>query len=60
VIRIAMACLGAVLLAVLGAAVHQDPHLWGALLTQLDHQARSHGTRLDGQVQRLVTPRSTP
>jgi hypothetical protein len=62
VIRIAMACLGAVLVLVLvlGAAVYQDPHLWGQLVTALDHQARAHGSQLNGQVARIVTPRGTP
>jgi hypothetical protein len=56
VLRIALACLGAVVAVVLIAAARQDPHLWGQLITALDHQARARGTSLDGQVARLVTP----
>lgn len=58
--RVLAVILGAIVAAVLIAAVSRDPHLWGALVTQLDHQARSHGARLNGQVSRIVAPRSTP
>lgn len=55
-----MACLGAVTAVVLIAAIRQDPHLWGQLITALDHQARARGTSLDHQVARLVTPSPRP
>ena len=55
-----MACLGRLVLVTLAAAVRQDPHLWGQLLAIADHQARSHGNQLNGQLARLVTPSPHP
>jgi hypothetical protein len=50
VIRALMLVLGALVTAVLIAAVARDPHLWGQLIAALDHQART----------RIITPRRTP
>ena len=59
-IRAVLILLGCCIAVVLIAAVKADPHLWGSLLSLADHQARSHGNQLNGQVARFVTPRSTP